>query len=175
MVEKKKHRYSEQEAYIKLSALCAVAEYCLQDMMKKMSTWSLFPSAPKDDEECDENESDACKKRILIKLVKERFIDEERYAHAFVRDKFRYNKWGRVRIAQELRMRHIDANTIEDALEEIEADDNLETLRDLIAKKRPSVKGKSEYEIRGKLIRFAIGRGFCMDDAIKVIGSLDEL
>lgn len=159
-MEKKKHKYSEQEAYIKLSALCAVAEYCVCDMRKKMSNWEL-PEGAED--------------RIVHKLVSEKFVDEERFAHAFVRDKFRYNRWGRVRIAQELRKKHIDANTIEDALEEIDEGDNLDTLRELINKKRPSVKGKSEYEIRGKLIRFAIGRGFSMSDAVKVIGDLDEI
>lgn len=159
-MEKKKHKYSEQEAYIKLSALCAVAEYCKHDMRKKMRNWELPEGA---------------EEKIITRLVEERFVDEKRFAHAFVRDKFRYNRWGRVRISQELKMRHIDENVIEDALEEIEEDDNLQTLREIIEKKRPLVKGKSEYEIRGKLIRFAIGRGFCMDDAIKVIGSLDEL
>ena len=110
----------------------------------------------------------------LVELVQSR-QDEKRFAHAFVRDKFRYNRWGRVRISQELKMRHIDDNVIEDALEEIEEDDNLQTLREIIEKKRPSVKGKSEYEIRGKLIRFALGRGFSMSDAVKVIGDLDEV
>lgn len=159
-MEKKKHKYSEQEAYIKLSALCAVAEYCKHDMRKKMKNWEL---------------PDGAEEKIITRLVKERFVDEKRFAHAFVRDKFRYNRWGRVRIAQELKMRHIDENVIEDALEEIEEDDNLQTLREIIEKKRPSVKGKSEYEIRGKLIRFALGRGFSMSDAVKVIGDLDEV
>lgn len=158
-MERKKHKYSEQEAYIKLSALCAMAEYCIQDMRKKMLNWELPEGA---------------EERIIEKLIAEKFIDESRFAHAFVRDKFRYNHWGKVRITQELRLRHINSNDIEDALTEIEDDDNLNALREIIAKKRPSVKGKNEYEIRGKLIRFALGRGFSMDEAIKVVGSLDD-
>lgn len=158
-MERKKHKYSEQEAYIKLSALCAMAEYCTQDMRKKMLNWELPEGA---------------EERIIEKLIAEKFIDESRFAHAFVRDKFRYNHWGKVRITQELRLRHINSNDIEDALTEIEDDDNLNALREIIAKKRPSVKGKSEYEIRGKLIRFVLGRGFSMDEAIKVVGSLDD-
>jgi len=59
-------------------------------------------------------------------------------------------------------------------LEEIDEKDNLETLREMIAKKRPSVKGRNDYEIKGKLIRFALGRGFQMDDIIQVVGSLEE-
>jgi len=158
-MERKTHKYSEQEAFGKLSALCAVAEYCCHDMEKKMRNWELPEGAGE---------------RIVQKLVAEKYIDENRYAHAFVREKFRYNHWGRVKIQHELRLRHISQRNIDDALEEIPSEDNLQTLRDLINKKRPSVKGQSEYEIRGKLIRFAIGKGFAMDDVIKVVGDLDE-
>lgn len=163
-MEKKTHKYTEQEAYQKLSALCALAEYCCWDMMKKMRTW-VFE---------DEENSDDIKQRIIYRLVSERFIDESRFAKAFVRDKFRYNHWGAMRIQQELKMRHIAQKHIDDAMEEIEDDDNMDTLRDLINKKRPSVKGKSEYEIRAKLIRFAIGRGFKMDDVIKIVGDISR-
>lgn len=158
-MERIKHIYSEQEAYIKLSALCASAEYCEVDLRKKMRNWEVLPS--------DAIES------IFSRLRAERFIDDERYARAFVRDKFRYNHWGRVRITQELKMRKISASVIEEALEEIPEDDNLDVLRQLISTKRKSVKGKSDYEIKCKLIRFALGRGFQMDDIMKVIGDVD--
>ena len=59
-------------------------------------------------------------------------------------------------------------------MEELQEEDNLDALREIIKKKRPSVKGKNEYEIRGKLIRYALGKGFPMEDIIKVVGSLDE-
>lgn len=177
----KKHIYSEQEAYIKLSALCASAEYCEYDLRKKMRNWAINPTQtlPKgegfEDTEINEDGSAEAKDRVIAKLRAERFIDDMRYAHAFVRDKFRYNHWGRVRISQELRMRKIDSSIIEEALTEIHEDDNLDTLRNLINNKRKSVKGKSEYEINGKLIRFAIGRGFQMDDIMKVLNcDIDE-
>lgn len=163
-MEIKKYRYTEQEACIKLSALCASAEYCEYDLRRKMRNWLL----------CDnEDENEAVKNRVIARLRKDRFIDDERYARAFVRDKFRYNHWGVVRIKQELRLRKIDSNIIEDALTEIPKDDNLTMLRKLIATKKKSVKGKSEYDIRCKLIRFALGRGFQMDDIIKVVGDVD--
>lgn len=158
-MDKKKKQYTEQEAYTRLSALCAMGERCCYDMQKKMKNWELPEGA---------------EERIVEKLVKERFIDEGRFARAFVRDKFRYNRWGRVRIQQELRLRQIPQKHIDEALEEIESDDNLSTLSEIIRKKRPSVKGKNEYEIKGKLIRFALGRGFSMEDITKVIGSIDE-
>lgn len=131
-------------------------------MRKKMDRWLL---TDKDGNVADEGTVE----RILERLVRERFVDEERYAHAFVRDKSRYNRWGRVRIQQELRKRKIPALIIEDALTEIVEKENLDTLRTLIERKRPSVKGKNDYEVRMKLIRFAISRGFAMDDISKVI------
>lgn len=158
-MERKKHSYTEQEAYQKLSALCAMSEQCCYDVMKKMKRWEV---------------AEEVAERIVAKLVKEKFIDEERFARAFVRDKFRYNHWGRVRIEQELKMRKIAAKHIEAGLEELKEEDNMDVLRQLLEKKRPSVKGKNEYEIKGKLIRFALGKGFAMDDIMKVVGSLDE-
>jgi len=165
----KQYRYSEQEACIKLSALCASAEYCEYDLRKKMRNWVLVDERNEESEESN----DLAKERVIAKLRKERFIDDERYAHAFVRDKFRYNHWGRVRIKQELRMRKIPSDIIEDALTEIPEEDNISTLRNLITNKKKTTKGKTNYEIRCKLIRFALGRGFQMDDIIKVVGDDD--
>lgn len=174
-MEKKKHIYTEQEAYLKLSALCASAEYCEYDLRKKTRNWKIMDNgqwAMDNGQWIIDNGHDSLN-AIFSRLRKERFIDDERFARAFVRDKFRYNHWGRVRISQELRMRKIDSSIIEEALKEIPEDDNLETLRHLINNKRKSVKGKSDYEIRCKLIRFALGRGFQMDDIIKVVGDVD--
>lgn len=157
-MERKRKKYTEQEAYQRLSALCAMGEHCCYDVEKKMQQWELPAGA-------DE--------RIVARLVKERFIDEERYARAFVRDKFTYNHWGKVRLQHELKMRHIAQRHIDQALDTIEAEDTLAALEELIRKKRPSVKGKNPYEIHGKLIRFALGRGFSMDDILRVVGTVE--
>lgn len=151
--------YTTEEAYQKGAALCAMSEQCCDDMLRRLNRWAI----PRDKAEA-----------VVARLVKERFIDEERYARAFVRDKFRYNHWGRVKIELELKRRHIAPAHIEAGLEELKEEDSLEALREIIRKKRPMVKGRNEYEIRGKLIRFALGRGFQMDDIVKVVGSLDE-
>lgn len=172
MQQMTKHRYTEKEVLQKMSYLCASAEYCKTDILKKMARWEIV-SNEDEGENGDENKQTIIRQRIIDSLVADCFIDEERFAHAFVRDKFRYNRWGRHRIQQELRQKGIDQNTIEDALEEIPSEDNLETLKHLICAKRPTVKGRSEYEIKNKLIRFALGRGFSMDEILKVI-DMDE-
>ena len=153
-----KKKVSKDEAYLKLSVLCASAEYCEYDLRKKMDKWDM-PEGAAD--------------KVIEQLVKERFIDEERFARAFVREKFRFNRWGRVRISLELKHKGIAKFTIEDALEEIPKDDSIGTLRSLIASKRKSVKGKSEYEIKCKLIRFALSRGFEMDDINEALDSFE--
>jgi len=169
------HIYSQQEAYTKLSALCATTEYCIHDIRKKLARWYLVPNEAS--RRALDNEDDSLNRQIgesiIEQLVMEGFVDEQRYACAFVRDKFRYNHWGRVRISMELRKRHIPSSVIDRALEEIPEEDNISTLRELISQKRRSVKGRSEYEIRGKLIRFALGRGFQMDDVLKMVEEVE--
>lgn len=149
----------KNNAYLRLTALCAASEQCKSDVRKKMQRWELS---------AEEQE------QILCRLVDERFIDEQRYATAFVRDKSRYNKWGRQKIKSELIRRGIPSHQIDTALCEINEDENTETLRHIIDTKRRTVKGKTEYEVRTKLIRFALSRGFEMSDILKVVGSADN-
>ena len=128
-------------------------------MRKKLRKWQLPEGA---------------EERILKRLVKERFIDENRYAHAYVRDKFRYNRWGSDKIERMLRMKGISSDDIKDALKEISDDESNETLSTLLKNKIRSVKYKTEYELYVKLLRFAVSRGFtlehakhCLEDIIK--------
>ena len=181
----KRRRYTEAEAFQKLSALCAAAEYCKADIRQKLSRWELGSADSTEEQAATTEEptatteeptatgSEPAAERILARLVRERYIDENRYAHAFVRDKFRYNRWGRVRIAQELRRKGIPADTIDDALAELPEADTLDTLRRLLQQKRPTVKGNTDYEVNMKLIRFALSRGFELD-AIRQVMS-DEI
>ena len=145
-------------AYLRLSSKCAKTEHCAYDLQKIMKRWSM-PEKQQDE--------------IIKRLIKENFLNEERYAHAFVKDKFRYNKWGASRIRQELRMRNINENIIEDALTEISDDEVIESLKKLVRQKRQTIKAKSDYELRGKLIRFAMSRGFSYSTISKVIDTND--
>ena len=133
------------EILYKLAAKCSTSEQCLSDIEAILAKYDL------PDEE---------KTRIIRHLVEEKYIDDRRYAEAFVRDKYRFNKWGRIKIAQGLRMKGIDSETISTAMEAIDETEYQNILRDLIRAKRKSTHGKSDYEINGKLVRFATGRGF---------------
>ncbi len=133
------------EVLYKLAARCSTSEQCLSDIETKLAKYDLT------EEE---------KTRILRHLVEEKYVDDRRYSEAFVRDKYRFNKWGRIKIAQGLRMKGIDQETIDDAMGAIDEEEYIEIQRELIKAKRRSTKGKNDYEINGKLIRFATGRGF---------------
>lgn len=143
-----------ETAYLRISGKCALAELCTHDAKRLMTRWELEPRLQAE---------------VIARLIKEKFIDENRYAHAFVRDKFRYNHWGASRIRMELLRRGIDDSIIEDALAEISDSDNISELRKLIEQKKKTVKAKSDYELRGKLIRFAMTKGFSYNDISKII------
>lgn len=143
-----KKEMTEQEAYLQLAALCAQAEHCQQEMRDKMRRWEL---------------DDATQNRIIARLVKERYIDDERYARAFVKDKIRYNKWGRRKVQQALWQKRIDTDVQQRVLDEIDEKEYLDVLRPLLKQKRKSIKAASDYELNQKLVRFALGRGFGFD------------
>ena len=143
-----KKEMTEQEAYLQLAALCAQAEHCQQEMRDKMRRWEL---------------DETVQNRILARLVKERYIDDERYARAFVKDKIHYNKWGRRKVQQALWQKHIDSDVQQRVLDEIDEKEYLDVLRPLLKQKRKSIKAASDYEQNQKLVRFALGRGFSFD------------
>ena len=136
---------TEQEAYLQLAALCAQAEHCEQEMRDKMKRWEI-----------DATTQDS----IIARLVKERYIDNERYARAFVKDKIRYNKWGRRKVQQALWMKRISDDIQQRVLDEIDEKEYLDVLIPLLKQKRKTIKAKNDYELNQKLVRFALSRGF---------------
>lgn len=143
-----KKETTEQEAYLQLAALCAQTEHCQQEMRDKMKRWEMAPEV---------------QERVIARLIKERYIDDERYARAFVKDKIRYNKWGRRKVQQGLWMKRIDDDIQQRVLNEVDDAEYLAVLKPLLKQKAKSVKAESDYELNQKLVRFAFGRGFTYD------------
>jgi regulatory protein len=120
--------------------------------------------------------SDESQARVMERLVSERYVDDERYARAFVRDKIRYNKWGRRKVEQALWAKHIDKDIQEQVLGEVDDDEYLSVLRPLLKQKRRSVKAANDYELNQKLVKFALSRGFTYDIIRQCIdGDVDEM
>lgn len=112
--------------------------------------------------------------RIMERLVKERYVDDERFARAFAKDKVRYNKWGRRKVEQALWQKHIDEDIRKNVLNEIDDEEYLSVLRPLLKQKRKSIKAQNDYELNQKLMRFALGRGFTFDIIKQCIDVEDE-
>jgi len=149
---------SEAQALSRLGALCARAEYCLQDMRRKMDAWELPPGA-------DE--------RIIQRLVKDGYVNENRYAHAFVRSKFRFNRWGRDKIVRMLQQKGINQEDIDDALTELNEEELDDTLLELLTAKSRHLNYKNDYDRYVKLLRFAVSRGFSLDSARRCLEKMD--
>ena len=98
--------------------------------------------------------------RIISRLKQEKFIDESRFARAFVNDKFRFNRWGKYKIRCELQRKGISEDVIDQALALLEAEAYNQVLMELLKAKMKSVKAKDDRERYYKLLRFAAGRGF---------------
>lgn len=136
---------TEQEAYLQLAAVCAQSEHCEQEMRDKMKRWEIDADA---------------QDRVIDRLVKERYIDNERYARVFVKDKIRYNKWGRRKVQQALWMKRISDDIQQRVLDEIDEKEYLDVLIPLLKQKRKTIKANNDYELNQKLVRFALSRGF---------------
>ena len=134
-----------QMALQRLSALCASAEHCEYEMTEKMRKWEV-------------DESD--RERIMEYLRKAKFVDDERYARAFVKDKIKYNKWGRRKVEQGLWAKHIAEDIRQRVLDEVDESQYKSVLTDLLKSKRRSIKAANDYEMNRKLIKFALSRGF---------------
>ncbi|HOW10677.1 MAG TPA: regulatory protein RecX [Bacteroidales bacterium] len=142
----------------KAMALCAGREYCTDDISGKLGSWGI-------------KGDDAGK--ILEILVKEKFIDDRRYAEAFVKDKYRQNKWGRLKIASILKMKNIHGDIINLALQAIDEDEYRQTVREIVLSHRKSIKAKNDYDLKGKLMRFGLSRGFESNLLYDLINEID--
>ena len=139
---------SENEALLRLSALCSSGEHCTFELLEKMRRWQL---------------SEEQQASVMAYLENHHFVDDERFARAFALDKIRYNKWGRRKVEQALWAKHIDEAIRRRVLDEIDEAEYIKVLRPLLKSRKRSTKAASDYELNMKLMRFALGRGFAAD------------
>jgi regulatory protein len=135
---------AEDGIFNSLAVYCSQAERCVQDVEKKMKNIDIT------EEE---------KQKVIERLKQENFIDEKRFCRSFVADKFRFNKWGRIKISYELKQRNVSQGFYEEAFEVIDENEYLSTLERLLITKIYSTKGIPN-EIFQKLYRFASSKGF---------------
>ncbi|MDO4229329.1 MAG: regulatory protein RecX [Capnocytophaga sp.] len=140
--------YTVEEAKRKLEAFCAYQERYHKEVINKLQQMRMIPLA------IDE---------IVVHLIQNGFLNEERFAKSFARGKFRYKKWGRVRIKQELKHRGLSVYVIQSALEEIDDEEYIEVFEALAEKKQAEIKEKNLYKAKRKLADYLLYRGWESD------------
>ncbi len=141
----KSKKINKKQALLKAQNLCAAQEKCIYDIEQKFYQWGL----PKE-----------YFQPLITNLINDQFIDEERYAISYAKEKFRFNKWGKIKIEFALKQKNIPENYIQKAIKEIPLHEYNQLLEKELKKKLKSLKDTDEYTIKSKLVRFAVSKGF---------------
>jgi len=153
-----KKEYSFEELLHKAASYCSISEHCIADVNEKLTTWEV-PDKDRD--------------KIIEKLVDDDFINEKRYCVAFTKDKFHFNKWGKIKILYALKQKGISNDLINNALKSIDEGEYEEMLAVILKTKLKTISWEYEYEKQGKLFTFAQSRGFESAVIDRVIRTLD--
>jgi regulatory protein len=138
-----------QEAYSRATALCSKSEKCISDVRKKLYDWHV-----------EEEDHEA----IIEALIENKYIDEERFSIYYVRDKYCFNHWGKVKIRYHLFQKGLSSHLVDKGIDGIDDAVYKENLLKALTTKNRNLKVEDKYERRQKLVRFAAGRGFSLDE-----------
>lgn len=158
-----KRAVTADEARVRLETLCARSEQCSGEVRRKLVTWGI---------------SAAEREAIVERLIERRFVDAERYARAYVRDKFIFSRWGRRKIALGLASKRIPRDVADEALrDEIDEEAYLAALRSLLRAKARGMERPVGRDDRMRLFRFGVQRGFepsLVGDALRTVDCDDD-
>lgn len=143
MVQKKV--YTVHEILRKMEHYCAYQERCHQEVENKLKEFRLIPEA---------------REQILLQLLENDFLNEERFSKAFARGKFRIKKWGKQRIVRELKARNISEYNINSALSEIAPDEYVSVFEETVLKKLDTITEKNRNKKRKMLTDYLLYRGW---------------
>lgn len=134
-----------KEAYSKMAQLCSRSEQCTADIRRKMVVYELV---------------DEIVEEIITKLQKDKFLDDKRFIKAYISDKFRLNKWGKIKMKHYLKMKGLPDSLISEGLDSIDEEKYIATLLKTMKDKAKTIKKKDKFEKMGQIIRFTQNRGF---------------
>uniref|UniRef100_UPI0032167A1F regulatory protein RecX n=1 Tax=uncultured Draconibacterium sp. TaxID=1573823 RepID=UPI0032167A1F len=134
-----------KQAYSKMTQLCSRSEQCSTDIRKKILAYEIV------EEIVDE---------IIEKLISEKYIDDKRYVRAYVNDKFKINKWGKIKMRHYLKMKGLSDEAIQYGLENIDEEKYKTLLIKTMKAKARTIKSKDKFQKMGQIIRYAQNRGF---------------
>ncbi len=125
---------------------CSAREYCISDISSLLDRWGAHDAETKE--------------WVINRLITEKFIDEHRYSRAFVIDHFRHSHWGKVKITMALRSKKVDPAAIDTGLEAIDEDEYHALLMKIVEEQKKKIRAKNRLDLKGKLLRHALGKGF---------------
>ena len=157
--KKVKRTKTPEQALASLQRLCARAERSSGDALRLMATWDVDRSR---------------RHEVLQKLISDKFIDDRRYAEAFVREKTSLSAWGEYKIRAALRRKSIDEKIISAALGDIDSETNIERLAQRLARKVKSIKYETPYQLKTKLLRYGLSLGFQMEQVMTSVEQVME-
>ncbi|MEN8248563.1 MAG: regulatory protein RecX [Bacteroidota bacterium] len=142
---KKEEKINKDTAKVKIARYCAYQERAHKEVEEKLKSYGLNYSEVED---------------LLAWLITENYVNEERYAVTVAGGKFRAKKWGKLKIQQLLKQKDISEYSINKALDQIEEEEYLHTLEQLVRNKWEKTTAPNVYELRNKVAKFVIGKGF---------------
>lgn len=148
---------SPEQALNLLMNRCAKSETCTSDARKALYRWQVPVESHQ---------------TILDQLTAQKFIDDSRYAAAYVREKATLSRWGSYKIRAALRAKQIDEETVNEALAQLEEHDMTGKLEEQLRRKLRTIKAKNAYDLKNKLLRYGVGLGFDFSDVSDQIEQL---
>lgn len=156
-MKKAPHLLTPEKAYAYATRRCSVREYAAKEMADKL---------------LEQGYEEDLVAKVIAQLIRERYIDDARFAHAYTQDKYRFNRWGQYRIERELRLRGVASELITQAIAEIDWDIYLDNLKRTLEAKLRTLRPPIDYKQRQKLIATGIARGYHSDDIHHVLRQL---
>ena len=152
-------KFTSEQALNRLQRLCSRQEKCADDVRKKLHQWKIAPAAAE---------------AVIRQLQNGNFVNDLRYAKAFVHDKFELSGWGLLKIRNALYLKKIKEEIIKEALCDIDKMSAMRKLEQLLKLKNKSLKVVSESDRKIKLLRFAVSRGYDYQSAYEVTSKITD-
>jgi regulatory protein len=141
-----KHKsYTLEQALVVLQKYCAYQERCHMEVEQKLKSMRMIPEAID---------------HIIVALISDNYLNEERFAVAYVRGKFNIKKWGKKRLLLELKQRKISQYNIEKALQQLDRKTYLSTFHLLAEKKANTLEHLPPLKKKKKLVDYLLYRGW---------------
>ena len=148
--------FSEKQLINKIMRFCAYRDRSIWEVKQKMKSLGVM----------------AEKYPIFISyLMKEKFLDEERFCKIYVRSKILQNNWGRQKIYAGLKSKYVDIQMIEEALNSLDVEEYMDILKNVLLKKSKELASKEPNNRKQKLIRYALSKGFTYDEIMQQLNN----